>query len=306
MSFRYEMGCRTDAGPRPRNEDAVHVDPTRQYAVVADGMGGAAGGATASKMAVDLAVEFLERSSRNPVTDSALPDLFGSLVRGLNDQIHDSAETTPALRGMGTTIVLVLFVGEQYCAVNVGDSRAYRIRDGEIRQLSRDHSLVQARVEAGLITAAEAPVQPDRNVITRALGIGPTVEPDFAGGELREGDVFVLTSDGVHGVLTDEAMMECVSQGSPQAIATRLVETALGRGTRDNATAAVVRVERPPRDESDPEFDQLLRSAFLKTRKGSNWGSLTAWIWALMIAFLALGLGVLLFPLIRGVLWGTG
>lgn len=236
----------TATGPRRSNQDAARADARLGYALVADGMGGAAGGEVASREAVETAAELLARGLGEAASPEDERALLGRVFAEANRRIYAQAQTTPHLLGMGTTMVLVLVRGGRFWSANVGDSRAYLVRDRTLAQLSRDHSLVQARVEAGLITPEEAPLQPDRNVLTQAVGTMPEVEPEVVRGEARPGDRFVLTSDGVHGVLSPDEILEAAAGADPQAAAVRLVEAALAAGTRDNATAAVLQVAREP------------------------------------------------------------
>jgi serine/threonine protein phosphatase PrpC len=151
---------------------------------------------------------------------------------------------------MGTTLVVLVVSDDRYHVAHAGDSRAYRFRDGQLVQITRDHSLVQARVDAGLIRPEDAGRQPDRNVITRAVGVDPDLEPDITEGEALEGDTFVLTTDGVHGVVPASRIRELTALEPPQAAAEGLVNEALRLQTTDNSTAAVLRTGgmplRPP------------------------------------------------------------
>ncbi|MDW7711346.1 MAG: protein phosphatase 2C domain-containing protein [Deferrisomatales bacterium] len=241
MSHRCEAGFATETGSRRNNQDAVAVDPAEGYAVVADGMGGAPAGEVASRIAVTAVSEVL--AGELPRPRSAEEHRFAVLwaIAEANRHIYEASRRAPHLRGMGTTVVILLLREGRFWTANVGDSRAYRLRDGSLTQLSRDHSLVQRRLEAGLITPEEARWQPDCNVLTRVLGTDPTVEPELREGEAAPGDVFVLTSDGVHGVLTDEAIRRAVAGRTPAAATRELVGRALAEGGRDNATAAVLR-----------------------------------------------------------------
>ncbi|MEW6486350.1 MAG: protein phosphatase 2C domain-containing protein [Thermodesulfobacteriota bacterium] len=236
----------TATGPRRNNQDAARVDARLGYALVADGMGGAAGGEVASREAVETAGELLARGLGEAGSPEAEEALLVRLFEEANRRIYARAQTTSDLLGMGTTMVLVLVRGGRFWSVNVGDSRAYLLRGRTLAQLSRDHSLVQARVEAGLITPEEAPLQPDRNVLTQAVGTMPEVEPEVVRGQARPGDVFVLTSDGVHGVLSPGQILKAAAGPDPEAAAVGLVEAALAAGTRDNATAAVLQVTGEP------------------------------------------------------------
>lgn len=246
MAITVEWACATRQGPRQRNEDAVQVVPELAAALLADGMGGAAGGREASTLAVSAAAEFLARNLPLHTPPKEVGERLQALVAVVNQQVYQQAEAEPGLHGMGSTLVAMVTRDSRYYCVNVGDSRAYLLRDGTLLQLSKDHSLVQERVDAGLITAEQAAQQPDRNVLTRAIGTTPDVAAYLAEGEVRPGDLFVLTSDGVHGALDPVQLAAADRDESPAAIATWLVEEAVAHGTRDNATAAVGRVEALP------------------------------------------------------------
>ncbi|MBI5016519.1 MAG: serine/threonine-protein phosphatase [Deltaproteobacteria bacterium] len=252
----------THQGPRHNNQDSARVDAGLGYAVIADGMGGAAGGAEASRMAIDLTDWLLRRDLPEARRVGSLPLMLVRVFEDVNRWILQKAQATPELRGMGTTLVLVVFDDEHYHVAHAGDSRAYRIRGGELAQITKDHSLVQARVDAGLIRPEDAASQPDRNVITRAVGVDPSVTPDVGDGELRHGDTFVLTTDGVHGVVPARQILEVASQLPPQEAADSLVQSALRLGTTDNSTAVVVRTEERrshPRP-ADPPADSPVPS----------------------------------------------
>lgn len=281
MAYRLEMGSKSEKGRRSNNQDAVAVDPGGGFAVVADGMGGAAGGAEASRLAVEASCTLLR--ARLPGTQ-ALTNLLEEVVAEANREVHQAAEATPALEGMGTTLVVLAVKDGRYAVANVGDSRAYRLRAGALDQLSRDHSLVQARVEAGIITEEQASRQTDRNVITRAIGVGPQVQPDLAEGEVQGGDVFLLTSDGVHAFVPTEVILEAGSAAGSSAAAARLVDEALTRDSNDNATAAVVRVREDTQGETTAELEELLAKP-LSARRGAGGGrALLPWLWLAAIA----------------------
>lgn len=305
----------TATGPRRNNQDAARVDARLGYALVADGMGGAAGGEVASREAVETAGELLSRGLEQAGSPEAEGALLARLFEEANRRIYAQAETAPHLLGMGTTMVLVVVRGGRFWSVNVGDSRAYLLRDQTLAQLSRDHSLVQARVEAGLITTEEAPLQPDRNVLTQAVGTMPEVEPEVVQGEARPGDVFVLTSDGVHGVLSPGQILEAAAGPDPAAAAIRLVEAALAAGTRDNATAAVLRVPREPAPpsatdsgspagapartasaEGETSLESILRGPIIPPATPARRG---AWWWLAGLAALAGSVGAVLWAVLR-------
>lgn len=250
MGRRCEAGSATETGQRRNNQDAVATDAELGYAVLADGMGGPPGGEVASRLAVAVIQEVLAARLPQLCSDEKTHDLLRGAIAEANRRILGATRDEPQLRGMGTTVVLALVRGNRFWGASVGDSRAYRLRDESLTQLSRDHSLVQDRVDAGLITPEEARHQPDRHVLTRALGIQPWVEADAFSGEIMASDTLLLTSDGVHDVLPPELILQAAVGKRPPAAARQLVETALARGGTDNATAAALRVIEPAAESS--------------------------------------------------------
>jgi protein phosphatase len=234
-----EAGQHSDRGHRATNQDAVFVDPARGYAVIADGMGGPAGGEEASRIALETARELLAGLSA-PAGGGSEAEVLRRVVGEANRRIFEAAERL-GLLGMGTTLVCLIVRGGRYAVAHAGDSRAYRISGGRLAPLTRDHSLVQEQVDAGLLTPREAARHPLRNVITRAVGTDFSVEPDVLVGEVGEGDVFVLTTDGVHGAVPDSRIETIAWRDPPPLAARELVREALRLGSRDNATAAVLR-----------------------------------------------------------------
>ena len=236
---------RTDVGKvRSENQDfGLLTTPAEERGsrllIVADGMGGHRGGATASRLAGETIKEDYLTSSADDIA-GALRDA----LRHATTKIFADAQSNPDLRGMGTTTsALAVREGRGWFA-HVGDSRIYLIRKGEIQQLTDDHSLVASMVREGLLTSQEAENHPRRNVLQRSMGVGEDVEIDVRGPlELEEGDTFVLCSDGLHGVLKQEEILE-VGQMDVEAAADEFVKRALGRGAPDNVTVIVARVER--------------------------------------------------------------
>ena len=239
---------RTDVGlVRSENQDfGTYTTPDEErrghpggrLLIVADGMGGHRGGATASRLAAEtVKTQYLGSDTTDIPT--ALKD---SLSRA-NSKIFQEAQSNPDLRGMGTTTsVLAVREGLGWLA-HVGDSRIYRVREDKIEQLTDDHSLVATMVREGLLTTAEAETHPRRNVLQRSMGVAEDVEIDLRGPiELRQGDTFILCSDGLHGVVKEEELKE-VSQLSIEAAAEEFVRRALERGAPDNVTVIVARVE---------------------------------------------------------------
>ena len=231
---------------RENNEDRCHVDPAARFFLVADGMGGQCAGEKASELAVELISQRLAQSIDFDHDDyGRVSDALDKAVAHANTEIMALGELEPEYHNMGTTITFLLRAGRQLYAGGVGDSRTYLLRDGKLQQLTKDHSLTQALVDAGTITAAEAANHRYRNVLWRYLGTkegGAKVEPRSI--EPRPGDRFLLCSDGVSDGTTDEQLAEALkSQPDPQQAAESIVRLAEAGGSRDNITCVVVHVE---------------------------------------------------------------
>jgi len=238
--MKLRQSARSDVGKtRDHNEDNFGIgegEPVEQMGellVVCDGMGGHAAGEVASQIAVEtiLAVYYGDTGENRP---QALEQAF----ERANAQIYARGQGS-----MGTTGVAALLHHDALHIANVGDSRAYLVRDGEIRQISRDHSFVGDQVAAGLITADQARLSPHRNVITRALGYQPEVSVDLFRLPLQIGDIIVLSSDGMHGLVLDEEIRETVTSMPPDQAVQRLIDLANSRGGTDNITVVVTQVE---------------------------------------------------------------
>jgi protein phosphatase len=233
MKFIHVQGL-TEQGPvRSSNEDCFGVDPTRGLCIVADGMGGHNGGEVASRIAVDGVKAFIQSSGNEDSwphgfdrTLSQPANLLRTAVYVANGMILEAAAAQPDLAGMGTTIVAGLLHRDTLAIVHVGDSRLYVLRAGGLHLLTEDDSWAL-----------------NRNVLTNVLGARRDVTVHVAEEKLAGGDLVILLTDGVHGVLDDDGIAELVRQdGEPLAIADRLVRTALARGSRDNCTVVVGRV----------------------------------------------------------------
>ena len=238
---RIETASLSDVGRRrASNQDACGGLVTSRGArllVVADGMGGHAGGETASRVAVETVEEFVGCSAGDPAW------LLRAALEAANRRIYEEARSDPSLSGMGTTGVALLFPssGSAWVA-HVGDSRAYRLRGGRLEQLTPDHSLVAELERRGMITAAEARVHPRRNEVLRCIGVDPDVDVDVAPVDVQPGDQYLLCSDGLCGVLTDEEMAAELLCASPELAAGRLVDAANERGGPDNITVQIARI----------------------------------------------------------------
>lgn len=230
------VGVHTDVGRvRQGNEDSYLLQAP-VYAV-ADGMGGHTAGDVASATAVDVIADGLRSAA--PSDGAGLAEL----VTRANEAIWEKARSDPALRGMGTTCTLLMIDGEIAHIAHVGDSRAYLLRDGSLRQLTEDHTLVERMVREGRLSAEEAANHPQRSIITRALGVDARVQVDVLREEIREGDRILLTSDGLTSMVDPSSISDVLSgQEDPQGAAERLVEMANAAGGEDNVTVLVLDV----------------------------------------------------------------
>jgi PPM family protein phosphatase len=230
--------------------------------IVADGMGGHRGGATASRLATDtVKTEYLGSQTGDPAL--ALQEALALA----NSRIFAESQTNPDLRGMGTTTSALVVRGSQAWFAHVGDSRIYLLRGDTIKQLTDDHSLVATMVREGLLTTKEAETHPRRNVLQRSVGVGEEVEADVRGPfDVQENDTFILCSDGLHGLVKEEEMARVARQPIEKAAA-EFVRLALDRGAPDNVTVIVARVVG-----ADPSGEQTLadRELFDETVKEAS------------------------------------
>ena len=228
-------------------EVRTHVaGPRGSLFMVADGMGGAAAGEIASAMATEVTLSEVDRRWRQ--LDDHDPELFAHALRGAtevaNQRIHAYAQAHPENRGMGTTATIVGFLGDTLYVCQVGDSRAYLVRDGVAKQITKDQSLMQKLVEAGEMTAEEAEVSERRNIILQALGPEPTVKVDLTSQQVRRGDVLVLCSDGLSGQVRANEIADVVaSEPDLVAVCKKLIDMANEAGGPDNITVVAARFE---------------------------------------------------------------
>lgn len=236
--------ARTDVGMiRSGNEDnfSAGADTRRGLFIVADGMGGHAAGEVASEMAVQIVLRELD--DVRDIADQSVVSKLAQSIKRANRAIHDRTLSETDKQGMGTTISVLVVAGSRYLIGQVGDSRIYVLRDGGLRQLTKDHSYVQEQVDAGLLTPEQARYHPYSNVITRCVGASPDVEPDIYAGELRTGDVFLVASDGLTGMVDDRRLQQLLmARAAPERVVQALISEANGRGGLDNITAIVVQV----------------------------------------------------------------
>lgn len=225
---------RTDVGKvRANNQDAPIVSEKLRLYGVADGMGGHKGGEVASTSARDDLLRELEGKTPSVAA-------LSSAIEEVNRQIYHQQEHDDALTGMGTTLS-VLWMSDNFVYIgHVGDSRVYLLRDGEFKQMTLDHSLVEQLVREGVLTEEEAQNHPMRNIITRAIGTDESVEVDVVVEERRKGDLWLACSDGLHSLVDDRQMRDALRQYAPEKAADVLLKAALDAGGRDNVTLVIV------------------------------------------------------------------
>ena len=241
VGLTWEFAALTDPGRvRPNNEDAVAFDPALGLAVLADGMGGYNGGEVASGMAIALLQASFGRwlahaGAGAPVR--ATRRAMQKCVDEANQAIYEASAANEQLRGMGTTLVMAAFCGQRAVVGHIGDSRCYRLRGVRLEQLTRDHSLLQEQLSAGLITPEEAARSPHRNLVTRALGIEKHVQVELGEHDIQPGDLFLLCSDGLSELLSCAEIHTIMSQNdSLREKATLLVAAANDNGGWDNVS----------------------------------------------------------------------
>jgi protein phosphatase len=245
-SLDVQIAGRTDVGRvRRSNEDAFGIVEPLALAVICDGMGGAAGGEIASKVALEAFLDVTRReveSSKSEDSDRTRRALCRAAAAA-NRAVRSRAEYDTRFRGMGTTLVAARLDGNELMILNVGDSRAYIVRGGAARQMTADHSYVAEQMRMGLMTRREAEGSALRSAITRAIGIDDDVQPDFFTETIAAGDSLLLCSDGLVHHLRDEEIGEIAGDptSTPAAICDRLVAEVNARGGTDNVTCVVMR-----------------------------------------------------------------
>lgn len=236
--------AKTDKGNvRDSNQDAYAVGEFSDevvWSVVCDGMGGAAGGNIASALAVKVISDKISAAYREQMRDSSIKNMLDSALTAANIEVFDFAEAQPDLRGMGTTVVCAIVRDNQAYIAHAGDSRAYVINNGTIRQITTDHSMVQDLLTRGKITPEEAEHHPNKNIITRAVGVNKAIEIDFEQIDLDDDDTLLICTDGLSNYVSNNEMLELMSDGKHYAFADRLVKKANDNGGGDNITVVVI------------------------------------------------------------------
>ena len=241
-----KIAGKTDIGMvRAENQDAFATGEVAEnlvWAVVCDGMGGHAGGSTASKMAVECLSERIKSTLHEKMSVQSVRNMLESAILFANARIFNSASQNPSLNGMGTTVVAAVCTGNRAVVAWAGDSRCYHFRNGSITQITKDHSFVQQLVDSGSITPEEANEHPMKNIITRALGLDDDVQVDFTDIEFAvSGDEkLILCTDGLTNPVSDKIIAEYVTDGDCGEQAEKLVDLANKNGGTDNITVAII------------------------------------------------------------------
>ena len=273
LSKALEVATLSDKGMvRSHNEDAVFADAAAGFVVLADGMGGynageVASGMTTALLGSELKKAFAEREPFQVEADGRLRAhvVLEAEIGRANGAIHQAAQSQPQYAGMGTTLVMAVFHNNAVTVAHIGDSRLYRLRGEAFGPITRDHSLLQEQIDSGIITAEQARHSQNKNLVTRALGVDPTVEPEIHDYDVQPGDIYLLCSDGLNDMVEGEEIGMTLQMlgANLELCATQLVQMANDNGGRDNVSVILVRVREA--------FPAPARSA------GGWWARLMAW-----------------------------
>jgi len=256
LSQSLQSASLTDPGRvRDHNEDCIESRPDIGLYVLADGMGGYNAGEVASGMATSLISDGLqetwspkemERMGRDDAKATS-ERLIREQIARANSAIFTTSQNNPECAGMGTTLVVTLFFDNFMTVAHIGDSRLYRLRGDAMEQVTRDHSLLQEQLDSGLITPEEAKLSQNKNLVTRALGIDPTVDPEIHVYETQPEDIYLLCSDGLSDMVEDEEIRLTLItlKTNPSLTVQQLVQAANDNGGRDNISAMLIRVAEP-------------------------------------------------------------
>lgn len=252
MSGTLDVVARTDPGRvRGHNEDVVFTDPAYGLVILADGMGGYNAGEVASGLAASFLASAMQTSFFDPTTETLAASGYPSASRCLAESIalanlviYNAALAEPSYFGMGTTLVTALFSDNRITVAHIGDSRLYRLRGGQLMVMTHDHSLLQEQIDHGMITPEQAKFAQHRNLVTRALGVEPSVESEIHEYEALPEDIYLFCSDGLNDMLPDEEIhlaLQTLSSNLDLA-ADHLIQMANDNGGRDNVSVVLVKV----------------------------------------------------------------
>jgi protein phosphatase len=250
MTLSLDYAALSDVGRvRRNNEDSAYAGP--HLLLLADGMGGAAAGEVASAAAVQV----IRRLDKPGIAGPDMIEALAGAVHRANERLSELVEEDPEREGMGSTVTALLFDGEQLGLAHLGDSRAYRMRDGELQQLSHDHTFVQSLVDEGRISKEEAFTHPHRNLILRVLDGRPDSDPDLEMLDVQAGDRLLLCSDGLPDYVSDQVIATSMSDGTPDSVVVDLITHALEANSNDNVTCIVADVvETAPASGDQPQL----------------------------------------------------
>ncbi len=266
--FSVDLGAGSDVGSvREQNEDAFHTllgtgsdkELFDALLIVADGMGGHAAGEVASEMAVTNLPKHLVEAISSADDHEDLAEILSESVRKTYRDIFDKSKEDDT-RGMGTTLTVGMVVEDEFIYAHVGDSRGYLLREGSIEQFTTDHSWVGEQVALGILTEEQAENHPRRNIITRAMGLDSTVEVDSGSVKLLLLDQILLCSDGLHGLVKSEDIVEICNEEDPEDAFQSLIDMANGRGGHDNITVVIAKMDEGVNYQADRSQSEGLRS----------------------------------------------
>ena len=246
----------TDVGSvRDHNEDAIGCEENIALAVLADGMGGHRGGEMASAITVSTVLESISEKVKDIKTGETDPEtgysaeslVVHDAIVLANTNVHNSSEANAQYRGMGTTVVVVMFYDNRFTVAHVGDSRLYRLRDNELEQITRDHSLMQELIDRGFYTPEQARNSLNKNLVTRAIGIDDKVQIDVQEDVAMVDDIYLLCSDGVTDMMEDDLIEKAMIENSDdlEKSATEIIRLANEHGGKDNISALLVKPIKP-------------------------------------------------------------
>lgn len=240
-----QINGNTDVGrTRIANEDAYRFgtfDDGASWAIVCDGMGGVHGGKIASSTAIDMVSQKIRKCYNPSMGMASVENLLLSSITTANCIVYDRGLGDSELEGMGTTIVAVIIKNGEACIAHVGDSRAYKISDGKIQLITKDHSLVQEMLDLGQITQSEFENHPRKNIITRAMGVEEKIEIEFNTVEFGADDVLILCSDGLSGLVEQKDLLEIYNSSEFSTLSDKYIEAANDNGGVDNITVVVMK-----------------------------------------------------------------
>lgn len=244
--MRFAAG--TDIGLiRDTNEDyyrIIHESSLDAYAfIIADGMGGHSCGEIASRMAVDYISDFVEQSGSRLFSCLSIGEEIRRLLMEANINVFEASLSNPEASGMGTTLTMAVIAGGKVTVAHVGDSRFYMARDGSLQQITEDHSFIRELIKKGTLTVEEAESHPRKHVITRAIGSSRDLEVDILDFEAEKGDVFLLCTDGLTNMISEDEIYNVIIDNDPERACTELIEAAKSKGGEDNITVIVIKYE---------------------------------------------------------------